>query len=197
MGDLTDDGTYITSESDPVFSASQAALITNAGSGSVITTAERNLIGTALQTESDPIFTASAAAGISNAGSGAVITNAERTLLGSALQTETDPVFSASAAASITNAGSGLVTTSAERTNWNTAFGWGDHAAAGYLTSAPVSDLLFLNPGVAQTGTLSMDLGTKTNWNPMDKFVVAGSSGTAPTYNAPLGQITIHAAGEI
>ncbi len=40
--------------------------------------------------------------------------------------TETDPVFSASAAASITNT---------KITNWDTAHGWGDHSAAGYLTS--------------------------------------------------------------
>ena len=40
--------------------------------------------------------------------------------------TETDPVFSASDAAGITNA---------NISNWNTAHGWGDHGAAGYLTS--------------------------------------------------------------
>ena len=40
--------------------------------------------------------------------------------------TETDPVFTASPAGSITNT---------NKTNWNTAYGWGDHGAAGYLTS--------------------------------------------------------------
>lgn len=40
--------------------------------------------------------------------------------------TETDPVFLASAAAGIT---SGAIA------NWNTAYGWGNHASAGYLTS--------------------------------------------------------------
>lgn len=39
--------------------------------------------------------------------------------------TETDPVFAASAAAGIT---------STNITNWNTAYGWGNHASAGYLT---------------------------------------------------------------
>ena len=38
--------------------------------------------------------------------------------------TETDPVFTASPAGSIT---------STQVTNWNTAYGWGDHAAQGYL----------------------------------------------------------------
>jgi hypothetical protein len=40
--------------------------------------------------------------------------------------TETDPVFSASAAAGIT---------ATNITNWSTAYGWGNHASAGYLTS--------------------------------------------------------------
>ncbi len=39
--------------------------------------------------------------------------------------TETDPVFGASPASSIT---------SGNITNWNTAYGWGNHATAGYLT---------------------------------------------------------------
>lgn len=72
---------YLTTESDPVFSASQAALITNAGSGQVITAPERALIGSALQVETDPIYSGSPAALITNAGSGDVITTAERTLL--------------------------------------------------------------------------------------------------------------------
>jgi hypothetical protein len=40
--------------------------------------------------------------------------------------TETDPVFAASVAAGITNT---------NVTNWNTAYGWGDHSTAGYLTA--------------------------------------------------------------
>ena len=28
-----------------------------------------------------------------------------------------------------------LVATTTDKTNWNTAFGWGDHASAGYLTA--------------------------------------------------------------
>ena len=42
--------------------------------------------------------------------------------------TETDPIFTASAASGIT---------SGNITNWNTAYGWGDHSAAGYLTTIP------------------------------------------------------------
>ena len=43
------------------------------------------------------------------------------------LTSETDPVFAASEAASIT---------STDTTNWDTAYGWGDHAQAGYLTGS-------------------------------------------------------------
>ena len=39
---------------------------------------------------------------------------------------ETDPVFSASPSANILQS---------NITNWNTAYGWGDHSGAGYLTS--------------------------------------------------------------
>jgi len=44
------------------------------------------------------------------------------------LRSETDPVFSASPASSIT---------STQVTNWDTAYGWGNHASAGYLTGPP------------------------------------------------------------
>ncbi|WP_291396571.1 hypothetical protein, partial [Acinetobacter sp.] len=42
------------------------------------------------------------------------------------LTSEADPVFAASPAAGITNP---------NISNWNTAYGWGNHASAGYLTS--------------------------------------------------------------
>jgi hypothetical protein len=41
--------------------------------------------------------------------------------------TETDPIFSASDAAAVT---------SAQIANWDTAYSWGDHGAAGYTTAA-------------------------------------------------------------
>jgi hypothetical protein len=78
------------------------------------------------------------------------------------VQTETDPVFTASAAASITNAGSGLVTTSAERTNWNAAHGWGDHAAAGYLTSVPAGTVTMV---YAATNAAATSINNTTHTN--------------------------------
>jgi hypothetical protein len=47
--------------------------------------------------------------------------------------TELDPVFTASVAAGIT---------STDISNWNAAYGWGDHALAGYLTQT-AADLLY------------------------------------------------------
>jgi hypothetical protein len=47
------------------------------------------------------------------------------------LTVETDPVFAVSSAAGIVPA---------DISNWDTAFGWGDHAGAGYLTSYTETD---------------------------------------------------------
>jgi hypothetical protein len=64
---------------------------------------------------------------------------------------ETDPIFSASPSAGIT--GTNI-------TNWNTAFGWGNHASAGYLTSFTETDPIFsASPSFGITGT------NITNWN--------------------------------
>jgi hypothetical protein len=46
--------------------------------------------------------------------------------------TETDPIFTASVAFGIT---------STDTTNWDTAFGWGNHASAGYLTSVAFANI--------------------------------------------------------
>ena len=113
-------------------------------------------------TETDPLFNASAAAGIT-AGD---ITNwntaygwgnhASAGYLTSF--TETDPEFLASPAAGITNTDittwnncdtwiDVMVNTyglnPAAIGNWNTAFGWGNHASAGYLTSYTETDPIF------------------------------------------------------
>jgi hypothetical protein len=65
------------------------------------------------------------------------------------LITETDPVFSTSAAFGILNT---------DITNWNDAFGWGDHALAGYLTAE--TDPVFGSS--AAFGIVNTDI---TNWN--------------------------------
>jgi len=65
-------------EEDPIFLASAAHGISNAGSGQVVTSSERALISSALQEEEDPIFGSSAANSITDAGSRRVISSGER-----------------------------------------------------------------------------------------------------------------------
>jgi len=61
-------------------------------------------------------------------------TSAQGMLADSAVQTETDPVYSAAPAATIT---------AQDLLNYDAAFGWGDHAVAGYLTSYTETDPVF------------------------------------------------------
>ena len=82
--------------------------------------------------------------------------------------TETDPVFVASPAYGITNANIG---------NWNTAFSWGNHAAAGYLTgitSQSIGDLSDVNASAPTSGDSLVWNGT--NWAPS---AVSGGGGGA------------------
>ena len=62
--------------------------------------------------------------------------------LSSYLTTETDPVFTASAASNIT---------STQVTNWDTAYGWGNHASAGYLTTLTLNGLSNVSASSAST----------------------------------------------
>jgi len=79
--------------------------------------------------------------------------------------TETDPVYSASPAAGIL---------SSNISNWDTAYGWGNHASAGYLTSETshsdvVVDGDFASTGLmkrgASSGTYSTITDNSNNWN--------------------------------
>ena len=70
------------------------------------------------------------------------------------LTSETDPVFGASEAASIT---------STDTTNWNTAYGWGNHATAGYLTGSALQSRTTSNvtaTSVANGGVANVDIST-------------------------------------
>ena len=65
--------------------------------------------------------------------------------------TETDPVFTASPAGGITTT---------DINNWNTAYGWGDHASAGYLTTETDSQTL---TWTGATGVLSISNGNSVD----------------------------------
>jgi len=62
--------------------------------------------------------------------------------------TETDPLFATSTAHGITGT---------DTTNWNTAFGWGNHATAGYLTGTKVDSFN------SRTGAVSLSSSDVTN----------------------------------
>jgi len=130
------DGRYLQSftETDPIFSASDAAGITSTDISNWNTAhgwGDHSTAGYLTSyTETDPIFSASDAAGITSTD----ISNwntahgwGDHSTAGYLTSyTETDPIFSASEAASIT---------ATDTTNWDTAHGWGDHSTAGYLSS--------------------------------------------------------------
>lgn len=87
--------------------------------------------------------------------------------------TESDPVFLASASAGIT---------AGNITNWNTAYSWGNHASAGYLTSYSETDPVFA--ASAASGITATNI---TNWNTAygwgQGWAVAGNTGTNPATN--------------
>ena len=137
---------YLTSytETDPVFTASPASVITlsnianwhtaynwgdHAGAGYLTS-----------YTETDPVFSASAAGSITSTqvtnwdtayGWGDHSSAGYLTSLGTAV---VDADFSANGI--MTRTGAGTYSTITDNSaNWDTAFGWGDHSSAGYLTS--------------------------------------------------------------
>jgi len=84
--------------------------------------------------------------------------------------TETDPDFTASAAHGIS---------STNITNWNTAFGWGNHASAGYVTGTPWTGMGYITDG-------------NTGWDNNYGFISASTSDvltnknlTSPTNTFP------------
>ena len=118
------------------------------------------------------------------------------------LTSETDPVFSASAAAGISLSNIG---------DWNTAYGWGNHASAGYLTtigsigghtdvtiSAPQANQILEYNGSAWVNTTnSAGLQSRTTvsaTNSISANGIANISMTTPKTYALLSIETSHAA---
>ena len=61
------------------------------------------------------------------------------------LESETDPIYT----------GSSWYTTTNNATDWDTAYGWGDHASEGYLTSYEnnyISDVKLVDTNLVFTG---------------------------------------------
>jgi len=72
------------------------------------------------------------------------------------LQGETDPVFSASAAYGISSGDIG---------NWNAAYGWGDHALAGYELASNLGTAAYRNITTSTTDTTSDRVLTTGSYN--------------------------------
>ena len=95
--------------------------------------------------------------------------------------TETDPVYSASAASNVTTT---------KITNWDTSYGWGNHASVGYLTSETshadvVVDGDFASSGLMKrggtSGTYSIITDNSSNWNTAYGWGNHGSQGYLTT----------------
>lgn len=97
--------------------------------------------------------------------------------------------------------GADLSTITDNSTNWNTAYGWGDHAAEGYLTSFTETDPIFAaSAAYGITGTNVSNWNTAYGWGDHSSAGYLPSATAATTYlkldcsNDPLtGQLNITA----
>jgi len=95
-------------------------------------------------------------------------------LLSPVIPAETDPIWGASPSAGITGT---------DISNWNTAYGWGNHALAGYALSSTLGNYL-LKSGGTLTGTLSGTNATFISNNASGTLsIFANSSGQGLTIN--------------
>ena len=176
---------YLTSytETDPVYLAAPAAGITSTNITNWNTAFGWGDHATAgyltSYSETDPIYSAAPSAGITSTN----ITNwntafgwGDHATAGYLTSyTETDPVYLAAPAAGITSTDittwnncdtwiDVMVNTYGLNPeaigNWNTAYGWGNHASVGYLTSYTETDPIFIS--TPAYGIIASDI---TNWN--------------------------------
>jgi len=96
--------------------------------------------------------------------------------------TETDPVFAASDAAAVT---------AAKISNWDTAYGWGNHASAGYLTS--YTETQTLDNVLALGATTTRDITTTGKVYFSNNFTTTGDLPNATTYHGMFAHV--HAEG--
>ena len=100
------------------------------------------------------------------------------------LTTETDPVYSASPAAGIL---------SSHISNWDTAYGWGNHASAGYLTavSLNLNGLTDVSYNQANLNTGDSIIWNGTQWTRTTQQFITSYTETDPVFSAaPASGIT-------
>jgi hypothetical protein len=98
-----------------------------------------------------------------------------------------------------------IIPTSTQETNWDTAYGWGNHASAGYLTSVTTHDLLSATHGdtTASTvarGDLIVGTGSTPKWDNLaigtvGKVVISDGTDVGWSANA-LGTAAYAATGD-
>jgi len=96
--------------------------------------------------------------------------------------TETDPVFSASVAAGIN---------ATNIANWNTAYNWGDHSLAGYLTAEADTLDTVLTRGASTT----QDITTTGKVYFSNNFATTGDLPSATTYHGMFAHVHAEAHG--
>ena len=89
-----------------------------------------------------------------------------------AAASEVDPVFTASPAGSITLT---------KLTQWDAAYGWGDHGAAGYLTSLALPDLSDVTISSLVTGDLIKYNASTSKWENFTPAYLTAESDTLDT----------------
>ena len=93
-------------------------------------------------------YTDALARGALTAGTGISYNSTTGQISNSGVLTETDPVYTASS----------WYTTTNNATNWNTAYGWGNHASAGYLLSSTAASTYAPLTGTGATGTWNISI---------------------------------------
>ncbi len=78
---------------------------------------------------------------------------------------ETDPIYSSSPASNVTNTLIG---------NWDTAYGWGDHSQAGYLTAAGSE----IDPVFTASASFGIDVTDIANWDSVYGWGDHGAAGS-------------------
>lgn len=165
LSQLDNDSGYLTSFG----SVTQHNDVTLAGSGKIITDAERILVGSALQS----LGSVTGHNDVTSAGSGIIITDAERTALGTALQS----LGSVTGHSDVSNAGSGQIITDAERAAIGALNTFTGSLDANFATDAELT---------AVSGALASDISA------IDTAVPAiTSNGSTPSFNSGISKAEV------
>ena len=170
-------------------------VITSVSNGQVLKYNGTNWVNAAEATETDPVFTASPAAGITNTkisnwdtaygwgnhASAGYLTSETYTgtvtsvaaSVPTGLTVSGSPITSSGTLAITYSAGYAIPTT-ASQTNWDTAYGWGNHASAGYASTSgsyadpswitSLSETKVLPSQTGNSGKYLTTNGTSTSW---------------------------------